>query len=126
MKEIKLHGKYANGSVALIDNDDYDAVKDYKWHVNPKGYILAYENRGGKYTWIYLHRRILEPPKGFVTDHINGNRLDNRKSNLRYCTRRQNGYNTGLRSNNTTGFKGISKIRNSFQARIFVNRKCIS
>jgi len=54
-----------------------------------------------------LHQLIMDTPKGMETDHINGNTLDNRKSNLRVCTHAENARNRGAQCNNTSGFKGV-------------------
>ena len=67
------------------------------------------------------------PPKGLVVDHINGNTLDNRRSNLRVCTQSQNLMNSKKPSNNKSGFKGISwhKSSKSWQVYITANKKRI-
>jgi len=70
----------------------------------------------------------MDTPKGMDTDHINGNGLDNRRSNLRVCTRAQNALNTGAYSNNKSGFKGVSldyKYKVKWRADIQVNGKQI-
>ena len=60
----------------------------------------------------YLHRLILNAPQGTEIDHINGNRLDNRRFNLRFATPGQNRRNKPKPINNTTGFKGIKQTPN--------------
>ena len=57
-----------------------------------------------------MHRVILDLPARFPhVDHVNGDRLDNRRANLRVATERQNARNAGVKSSNTTGFKGVSR-----------------
>ena len=74
----------------FIDLDDIDKVKDYKWCIlNNSGYVSTTVNG----TNIRLHRFIMDCPDDLVVDHINHNRLDNRKSNLRICTQQQNNMN---------------------------------
>lgn len=70
-----------------------------------------------------MHREILKPNEGFETDHINRDRLDNRRSNLRACTTSQNAHNRRLRSDNKTGVMGIwfRKDSRKWTARIVVN-----
>lgn len=108
----------------IIDESDYDRVSQHKWWIMPLGYINT--RIAGKY--VYLHRFIAQTPKGMVTDHINGDKLDNRKSNLRICSTRENVINSKLSKNNRTGFRGTSfrKDRNKYSAYIMVNRKKIS
>ncbi len=71
-----------------------------------------------------MHREILglKYKDGKVSDHINGNGLDNRRSNLRVCTASQNAWNR--RSNSKCGYRGVRKFFHRWQARIQVNRKC--
>lgn len=69
---------------ALIDLDDVDRVMKYKWHLSDQGYVA-----GGKSPF-RLSRVILTAPVGYEVDHVNHNKLDNRKTNLRICTHSQN------------------------------------
>lgn len=87
MKRISLtQGKYA-----LVDDSDYLPLTKWKWHAAHVGRGLVYAARGGgKARTILMHRHILLPPKGLVCDHINGDTLDNRRSNLRVCTDAEN------------------------------------
>ena len=73
---------------------------------------------------IRLHKLITGFP---LTDHINGNPLDNRKSNLRLATKEQNAKNRSVQSNNTSGFRGVhwDKRRNKWCSRVRVNEKSI-
>lgn len=86
----------------IVDKEDVEKIKQHKWSIISTGYIVAY--KGDK--TIMLHRMITECPDGKEVDHINHNKLDNRKSNLRVCTRRQNSFNKKPCSN--TGEYGIS------------------
>ncbi len=56
---------------------------------------------------VYLHRLLLKPPDGYFVDHINMDRLDNRRCNLRVATKAQNSYNRPARTDNTSGYKGV-------------------
>ena len=72
-----------------------------------------------------MHRLLIKISKGFETDHINRNKLDNRKVNLRRVNRSQNSINISLRSNNVSGFKGVhwNKQRNKWRVKLNVNKK---
>ena len=72
-----------------------------------------------------LHRLVNKTPVGMSTDHINGNRLDNRKVNLRTCNHSQNQMNRGVSKANTSGHSGIcwDKRDGKWQASIRVNRR---
>lgn len=109
---------------ALIDSEDYEKVKNYKWSVNRAGYVISNEShRIEDHRYIYLARIIMEAPDDLLIDHIWHNKLDNRKSELRFATPSQNNMNMVLRKDNTTGFKGIDKKKNRYRARIQVDNK---
>jgi len=112
MKEIKLTSKLGMGLVALIDDDDFDSVSRHHWWIKRDkntNYVEAYIN--GK--TVPLHRFLLNPDKGILCDHINGDGLDNRRCNLRIVTNSQNGMNraaTQYFKNRPTSsrFKGVT------------------
>jgi hypothetical protein len=103
MIKIPLKGKKGKGKYAIIDDSDYDLVKDYTWWDHGCGY--AYTKIKGKN--VLLHRFLLNTPKNLCTDHINGNGLDNRKSNIRICTKSENCTYKGKQKNNKSGYKGV-------------------
>lgn len=88
MKKIPL----TQGKIAIVDDEDYKWLSKYKWHYH-KGYAARTCRKTGRKRTIYMHREIMRTPEGFVTDHINGNKLDNRRVNLRICTKAQNNMN---------------------------------
>lgn len=129
MKEIKL----SKGKVAFVNDSDYERVNQFKWTTteskNNDGVVYyAYRNvsnKNGVIKSIKLHQFILgEAPEGMIIDHKNGNGLDNRRRNLRFCTKSQNAQN----SKKTAGksiYKGVSwnKYRSRWVAYIrFDNR----
>ena len=77
---------------------------------------------------IKLHRYIMNCPEDMVVDHINHNTLDNRKENLRICTKKQNERNIKLRSNNVSGYTGVGfhKETNKWRAYIQKDNKLIT
>ena len=119
MKKIEIQGKY-KGNFVLIDSRDYEYYNQWKWSLGQWGVKRSNNNRN-----IYLARLIMNCPSNFVVDHINGNSLDNRRSNLRICTSRENSFNSSIAKNNVSGFKGVSKhkLTGKWESRIGVNRK---
>ena len=92
-----------NGQFAIVDDDDYDLVMRHKWH------IMANSGDTHLYaaTKLRMHRLIMDAPPGALVDHINGDTLDNRRSNLRLCTNAQNQQNSGSRGGSSK-YKGVS------------------
>ena len=112
----------------LIDNDDYEKVNSIKWHVYiTKGliYFRTWSYIGRKQTLLFLHQLVAKTPKGMKTDHANGNTLDNRKCNLRICTAAENTRNQKRRTDNSSGYKGVSwaKRRGKWVAQIIKDGK---
>lgn len=105
-----------HGGTVKIDKSDLLLVSPYKWHVNSTGYAVCNIYTGmkeGKQTskTLLMHRVLLAAPKGMEVDHINENKLDNRRKNIRICTKSQNSLNKGLSQRNTSGFIGVSLFR---------------
>lgn len=113
------------GYVAIVDDDDYDAVAQFKWTAVVTGQtikrVYAYRREGwdnANRKWrssIYLHRAILNVPKGTDVDHINSNTLDNRRSNLREASRSQNLANN-RRPIGVTGYRGVTPTKSGERA----------
>lgn len=109
MAEIIL-GK---GEICLVDDDDYETLKNYRWNKSQYGYAYRLGDRKNGEKWkILMHRPIMKAIDGTIIDHINGDRLDNRKSNLRFVTTGQNNLNCVSRVG-TSRFKGVSLSKNS-------------
>lgn len=104
MKEIAL----TCGAVALVDDEDFERVNAYRWYlniVNPS-HRVQYARSG---TVGHMHRFLLDAPRGMDVDHINHDGLDNRRANLRLCTRADNIRNGRKhRNGKTSRFKGVS------------------
>ena len=112
MKKIDLNRGYQ----ALVDDEDYELLSQWNWtaHIARQGrvvYAVRYLRKPHRHS-IGMHRFIMNAPKGMEVDHINGNSLDNRRSNLRICSRIQNSWNMKLSKSNTSGFRGVYKYRN--------------
>jgi hypothetical protein len=122
-KEIEL----TKGYVTLIDDDVYEELNKYKWHYH-EGYALRMERVSkNRRRYIRMHRVIMNTPDGMEPDHINGNSLDNRKSNLRNCTHAENSCNSKIQINNTSGYKGVSwnKLRKKWSVKVVKNQEHI-
>lgn len=94
---------YPKGSF-LISLEDLEMVKKYKWSEMNNGYIYSFLPNHNR---LALHRYLMDCPDGLVVDHINHNRKDNRRSNLRICTQKENVANTEWK----TGQSGVRGIR---------------
>lgn len=103
----------------LVDDEDFEFLNQWKWCVC---YLYAARREGGI---IYAHRFISKAGPGQQVDHINGNKFDNRKANLRLCTQAQNNCNRGPASNNRSTVKGVNwnKKTGKWRARVSVEGK---
>lgn len=117
-KEIPL----TQGKVALVDAEDYEKLSDFKWSYDGR-YARRTDKENKK---VYMHRVILEAGKGEIVDHINRNKLDNRKSNLRKASYQQNSSNSKLHRHNTSGYRGVYRWKNYWRAAVTYEGKQIS
>lgn len=116
----------AKGLTAIIDKEDYELVSPYRWNFNNGAVTTNIVSGNGKRTTLKMHRLILGlPPNRPIVDHINGNQLDNRKSNLRVCDHSSNLMNRGKNRNNKSGYKGVfwSKAAKKWAAQVSVKGK---
>lgn len=120
MRRIPL----TQGKFALVDDADFDYLSQWKWYV-AHGYAVRTDNR--RHRQVRMHRELLQAPSGMDVDHANGDRLDNRRRNIRVCTRSQNVANTFVAKQNRSGYKGVSwKTSNQkWCAQIRVNNRVI-
>jgi len=125
MKKIPL----SQGKFTTVDDETFEELSKYKWSF-VQGYAKrSRKNEEGKWRLIPMHRAImgLDDVDKRVVDHINGNRLDNRVSNLRVCTRQENTRNHGPKNRlgkATSKYKGVSykKDMHKWRARITLDR----
>lgn len=130
MRRIKLtQGKYA-----LVDDEDFDRINQFKWfaYYNERaGYWYArrmIRKANGKRSIQSMHRLIMNTPKELQTDHKNHNGIDNQRHNLRICTNAENHMNTIKRKRNASSrFKGVywHKAHKKWTAEIRLNGKLI-
>lgn len=121
MKYIELTKGYST----QVDNEDYENLSRYKWCAKlSRNAVYAVRNssikNGAKKRTIHMHREIMHPASGLVVDHINGDTLNNTKSNLRVCTHKENIRNARLHIDSNSGFRGVSfmKSKGKYRARI--------
>ncbi|WP_293757864.1 HNH endonuclease [Stenotrophomonas sp.] len=117
MVEIDL----TKGKKAIIDRADYPLVSGFRWHASGSGrrFVAAHSLvlRGGRKKTILMHRLILDAQDSrLVVDHINGNALDNRRSNLRLCSSQQNSWNA--KGKGDRKFCGVEPRKGGWAARI--------
>jgi len=127
MKEIKL----TQGQVTIVDDEEFEKLNRFKWHAQKEGRKFRAGRSvtcGNKRKTLLMHRIILNAPAGMEVDHINGNPLDNRRTNLRLATAHQNRRNhIGPNKNNKLGIKGVYwyKRYKKYQVTIGFNNKRI-
>jgi hypothetical protein len=145
MKELIIESKKWGTFHVKLDDEDYEWAKEHKWHVQKdhtykkdKFYVRRARKKsdGPGPTKIHLHQQIAKTPEGMVTDHINGDPLDNRRENLRVLTNSENMQNRQPNVNSSSKFVGVSKFRtnkkNPWKARVLIKddsipcgKKCV-
>ena len=122
--KIIIEGKIAkitlgvNNGVSIIDAKDVNKVSEYNFIKDRNGYALSNTKNGR----VLMHHLIIgRPPEGMYIDHINRDRLDNRSSNLRIVTVRQNNLNRKPNKNGKSQYKGVMFIRNRWHSSIYDN-----
>ena len=99
-----VSGIFENGKEVKFSNEDLPNISKYRWYIDTLGYATTTVK--GKN--VRMHRFLIsEIPDKMVVDHINRNKLDNRRENLRVVTQQENTWNVGLRQNNTSGVTGV-------------------
>ncbi len=113
-----------NGEIATVDDEDYSKILQYSWHMNPDGYVKCII-RGRS---VYIHQMLLGNKDGMEIDHVDHDRLNNSKSNLRFVTRSQNMANSLSHKDSVSSkYKGVilnktSPVQN-YQAKIMKDGK---
>lgn len=130
MKKIPL----TKGQFAIVDDEDFEFLMQWKWqsrHQRNKVYAGRTKHTGQKNgaKWvrdsIIMHRLIIRAPEGMEVDHIDGNGLNNQKSNLRLATRSENSRNTASHKDAASKYKGVSLFGRDqiWVANIYANGK---
>jgi hypothetical protein len=129
-KKIELR----NGGHVIVDSEDYEQLSAYAWrrddHTRPNGSSVSYATRftkkdNGNHTRVYMHRQIMDTPKGTLTDHINHDGLDNRRANLRFCNHTQNQNNARPQKGRSSKWRGVTyyKKNRKFLSSLIYNKK---
>lgn len=123
MKYLKL----TTGEQSLVDDDIFDFVNQWSWRKGSGYSVQRGERINGKFRTVYLHRVIMNAQKGLEVDHINGNVLDNRVSNLRVCTHAQNMANYRPGKSSASGFRGVHQRKpgEKWTAHVSVQEKAV-
>lgn len=117
------------GKFAIVDDEDFEHLSKYNWQLN--GYYAVRQlpvSESPKGSQSRMHREIMNAPIGMEVDHINGDKLDNRKSNLRICTRQENQRNRRKSIKpSSSKYKGVKydKRYKKYEAFLTINRKYI-
>jgi len=122
MKQIPL----TQGKFAIVDDEDFEFLSQWKWHITTNGYAVRRQKIGEKIANIWMHRVIAKTPDGLVTDHIDCDKLNNQKANLRCCSKQGNAVNSSKYNKPCSSrYKGVSKMkgRNKWEAYICVDGK---
>jgi hypothetical protein len=112
MKEIRPN----NSETIFVDDENYDRLSRYRWSVLKTKwgrYAFRRVQQNNIIKYFYMHRELTDAPPFKQVDHIDGNGLNNQRKNLRLCTNQENARNSCLRSNSTSGFKGVSWARHA-------------
>lgn len=129
LNEISKLGDYmivhlSGGYECLISKEDYGLVSKRLWHYAPRNgatsNLRKHERKYNQNGHIKMHRLIMDAPAGMVVDHINGNKIDNRRDNLRIATHSQNSINTPSRD-----MRNIEYRNGSYCVRMRVNNERI-
>lgn len=117
MKTIQL----SQNKQALVDDEDFEELNQSRWFINGS---YAYRHASNHRQLIAMHRQIMNCPQGFEVDHLNHDKLDNRKNNLKVCTKQENLLNKSLYKNNKTGVSGIYWLDSikKYQVRFWIRK----
>lgn len=124
MKVIEL----TKGFVAVVDDEDFDMLAQWRWHVTApsKGFVYAVRKDYATKKMIYMHKVITSTDRKTLIDHRNGNTLDNRRQNLRVATHQGNASNRRTPCHNKLGIKGVtfmgSEKAKPYRAQITANK----
>lgn len=117
MKIIHL----SKGKQAIVDDEDFDYLNQWSWYFDR--YAMRNEKVDGKRRKVLMHRVIMKTPTNKETDHINRDKLDNRKTNLRICTTSENQANKKKSLNKSSIYKGVSRFKDRWIAQVVCGKK---
>lgn len=106
-----------NKGFVFVDDVDFCKLSSASWYLTRSGYAASYTYNPGEH--VYMHRVIC--PDGEYADHIDGNRLNNQRNNLRPCSMSQNLQNQKLRKDSSSGYKGVSWKKDKKKYKAYIN-----
>lgn len=111
---------------ALVDESDHARLSAFRWLWDGK-YVIRNSKRNGRPCNVKLHHDVVGKRPPLVVDHINGNKLDNTRSNLRHCSKSLNTANYHARTRSASGLRGAFKERakRKYSSHIIVNKKYV-
>ena len=116
-ENLFMIGYTGNGVAFLFNSTDYEKVASRKWYLSKRGYITTKIARRN----VPLHKILIPVDSGYDIDHISGDRLDNRRSNLRVCTHQQNCFNQKKRTTNTSGYVGVCRKKGTAKYEAYIH-----
>lgn len=120
MTSVQIRG----GAVAIIDDCDAASVLCHRWFLDRNGYARRRKKAGESGSMkLLLHRLLAAAPPDMLVDHVDGNKLNNCRANLRLATHAQNTFNSKKRASNRSGFKGVSRRGSRWGAFITKDRR---
>lgn len=126
MKKIPLFRRDAIVAYAEVDDEDFGTLSQFTWRLHSKGYATRSESRDGKEYRLMMHREVLDAG-ALQVDHIDKDKLNNTKKNLRVATNSQNQHNADAKTGSITGVRGVTweAERNKYRARVMLDGKII-
>lgn len=113
------------GQVTLVDDSDFPTLAQYPWRLNSSGYAVRTEKRGDRAFVVCLHRELMQAERGQIVDHVDHDKLNNTRSNLRIITQQENLQYRRCFRNNRSGYKGVTRQHGKWHARITVGGKLL-
>lgn len=123
--------RLTHGFFARVDDEDFERLNNHTWHYAPQkkgAYARTNVFKDGRTTTVYLHRMVMRAEVGDLIDHINQDKLDCRKRNLRFASRTLNGFNQSPSASNKAGCRGVNYEANSagrkrWRARVRIQKR---
>lgn len=128
-RKVEMRGTYGvlhlGSSEFLFDAEDLPLIESRNWYRDKDGYLVSCYYFSGVRRFVRFHRIVMKATSQQIVDHINKNRADNRKGNLRLCNSSENDRNRSRYSTNTSGVTGVffDKRRRKWVANITYNNK---
>ena len=123
MKLIEMRGRKGKGKFAKVDDNLFEYLSGFKWHLDNKQYAVSSAFFNNKRYHIMMHRVVAFTPGDLFTDHINRDKLDNQYQNLRWCNKSQNNWNSKKRAGTSSRYKGVLYVRRTGSWRTLLRYK---